>query len=84
MLFAMQKTDFYLLELFCRASHVRASINRITILESSRVTFIYIVLLTKQIVTKQLHNIKIGKLCFNTVKLQYLTLNSQFNFQVFH
>ncbi len=26
MLFAMQKTDFHVLELFCRASHVRASI----------------------------------------------------------
>ncbi len=25
MLFAMQKTDFHVLELFCRASHVRAS-----------------------------------------------------------
>ncbi len=28
---------------------------------SSQVTFIYIALLTIQIVTKQLHNIKIGK-----------------------
>ncbi len=27
MLFAMQKTDFHVLELFCRASHVRASKN---------------------------------------------------------
>ncbi len=31
MLFAMQKTDFHVLELFCRASHVRASMHRITI-----------------------------------------------------
>ncbi len=27
---AMQKTDFHVLELFCRASHVRASMHRIT------------------------------------------------------
>ncbi len=33
MLFAMQKTDFHVLELFCRASHVRASMHRITSLE---------------------------------------------------
>ncbi len=30
MLFAMQKTDIHVLELFCRASHVRASRHRIT------------------------------------------------------
>ncbi len=29
--------------------------------KSSQVTFIYIALLTIQIVTKQLHNIKVGK-----------------------
>ncbi len=33
MLFAMQKTDFHVLELFCRASHVRASRHRITSLQ---------------------------------------------------
>ncbi len=33
MLFAMQKTDFHVLELFCRASHVIASMHRITSLE---------------------------------------------------
>ncbi len=33
MLFAMQKTDFHVLELFCRASHFRASMHRITSLE---------------------------------------------------
>ncbi len=37
---------------------------------SSKVTFIYIVLLTIQIVSKQLHNIKIGTWCVNNVKLQ--------------
>ncbi len=47
---------------------------------SSQVNFIYIALLTIQIVTKQLHNIKIGKLCVNNVKWQDLTLNFQFNF----
>ncbi len=36
MLFAMQKTDFDVLELFCRASHVRASMHRITSLELLR------------------------------------------------
>ncbi len=35
---------------------------------SSQVTFIYIVLLTIQIVSKQLSNIKIGKQCVNNVK----------------
>ncbi len=35
-LFAMQKTDFHVLELFCRASHVRASMHRITSLELLR------------------------------------------------
>ncbi len=34
--FAMQKTDFHVLELFCRASHVRASMHRITSLELLR------------------------------------------------
>ncbi len=36
MLFAMQKTDFHVLELFCRASHVRASVLRIASLELLR------------------------------------------------
>ncbi len=35
---------------------------------SSQVTFIYIALLTIQIVSKQPHNIKIGKLCITNVK----------------
>ncbi len=33
---AMHKTDFHVLELFCRASHVRASMHRITSLELLR------------------------------------------------
>ncbi len=36
MLFAMQKTDFNVLELFCRASYVRASMHRITSFELLR------------------------------------------------
>ncbi len=32
MLFAMQKTDFNVLELFCRASHVRASMHSLELL----------------------------------------------------
>ncbi len=33
----------------------------VPVVKSSQVTFIYIALLTRQIVTKQLHNIKMGK-----------------------
>ncbi len=40
-----------------------------------QVTFIYIALLTIQIVTKQLHNIKIGKLC---QKCKITRFNTQF------
>ncbi len=36
MLFAMHKTDIHVLELFCRASHVRASIYKIASLELLR------------------------------------------------
>ncbi len=36
MLFAMQKTDFNVLELVCRASYVRASMHRITSFELLR------------------------------------------------
>ncbi len=47
MLFAMQKTDFHVLELFCRASHVRASIHRITRLELLRTLMLCLVQLSK-------------------------------------
>ncbi len=47
MLFAMQKTDFYVLELFCRASHVRASMHRITSLELLRTLMLCLVQLSK-------------------------------------
>ncbi len=43
MLFAMQKTDFHVLELYCRASHVRASMNRITSLELLRTLILCLV-----------------------------------------
>ncbi len=43
MLFAMQKTDFHVLELFCRASHVRASMRRITSLELLRTPMLCLV-----------------------------------------
>ncbi len=36
MLFAMQKTDFHVLDLFCRASYVRASMHKIPSLEFLR------------------------------------------------
>ncbi len=36
MLFAMQKTDFQVLDIFCRASYVRASMHKITSLEFLR------------------------------------------------
>ncbi len=47
MLFAMQKTDLHVLELFCRASHVRASIHRITRLRASKNTNAGLVQLSK-------------------------------------
>ncbi len=47
MLFAMQKTDFHVLELFCRASHVRASMHRITSLELLRTLILCLVQLSK-------------------------------------
>ncbi len=43
MLFAMQKTDIHVLELFCRASHVRASRHRITSLELLRTLMLCLV-----------------------------------------
>ncbi len=46
MLFAMQKTDFHVLELFCR-SHVRASMHRITSLELLRTLMLCLVQLSK-------------------------------------
>ncbi len=42
-LFAMQKTDFHVLELFCRASSVRASMHRITSLELLRTLMLCLV-----------------------------------------
>ncbi len=47
MLFAMQKTDFDVLELFCRASHVRASMHRITGLELLRTLMLCLVQLSR-------------------------------------
>ncbi len=46
MLFSMQKTDFNVLELFCRASHVRASMHRITSLELLRTLMLCLVQLS--------------------------------------
>ncbi len=43
MLFAIEKTDFHMLELLCRASHVRASMNRITSLELLRTLILCLV-----------------------------------------
>ncbi len=47
-LFAMQKTDFHVLELFCRASHVRASMHKITSLELLRTLMLCLVQLSKR------------------------------------
>ncbi len=47
MLFPLQKTDFHVLELFCRASHVRASMHRITSLELLRTLMLCLVQLSK-------------------------------------
>ncbi len=48
MLFAMQKTDFHVLELFCRASHVRASMHKITSLELIRTLMLCLAQLSKR------------------------------------
>ncbi len=48
MLFAMQKTDFLVLELFCRANHVRASMHKITSLELLRTLMLCLVQLSKR------------------------------------
>ncbi len=48
MLFAMQKTDIHVLELFCRASHVRASMQRITSLELLRTLMLCLVQLANE------------------------------------
>ncbi len=48
MLFAMQKTDFHMLQLFCRASHVRASMHRITGLELLRTLMLCLVQLSNE------------------------------------
>ncbi len=47
MFFAMQKTDFHVLELFCRVSHLRASLLRITSLELLRTLNLCLVQLSK-------------------------------------
>ncbi len=47
MLFALQKTDFHVLELFCRASHLRASMHWITNLELLRTLMLCLVQLSK-------------------------------------
>ncbi len=54
MLFAMQKTDFNVLELVCRASYVRASMHRITSFELLR-TLIAVVSAKKQMKRMQAH-----------------------------
>ncbi len=47
MLFAMQKVRFHVLDLFCRASHVRASMHRITSLELLRTLMLCLLQLSK-------------------------------------
>ncbi len=48
MLFAMQKTDYHVLELFCRASHARASRHRITSLKLLRTLMLCLVQLSNE------------------------------------
>ncbi len=47
MLFAMQKTDFHVFELYCKASNVRASMHIITSLELLRTLMLCLVQLSK-------------------------------------
>ncbi len=63
-LIELTKTSFNAIKTVLRGGH------------TSQVTFIYIALLTIQIVTKQLHNIKIGKLC---QKCKMTSFNTQFS-----
>ncbi len=49
----MQKTDFHVLELFCRESYVRAPMHRITSLELLRTLMLFSA--TKQIKRRQGH-----------------------------
>ncbi len=44
----MQKTDFHVLELFCRVCHVRASMHKITSLELLRTLMLCLVQLSKR------------------------------------
>ncbi len=44
----MQKTDFQVLEIFCKASHVRASMHKITSLELLRTLMLCLVQLSKR------------------------------------
>ncbi len=76
MLFAMQKTDFDVLELFCRASHVRASMHRIISLELLRTNAVFSA--TKQMKRMQGHGCwrasqweKVAK-CNFKIKLKYM------------
>ncbi len=48
MLFAMQKTYFHVLDLFCTGGHVRASIQKITSLELLRTLMLCLVQLSKR------------------------------------
>ncbi len=47
MLFAIQKTDFHMLEIFCKASRLRASLLRITSLELLRTLMLCLVQINK-------------------------------------
>ncbi len=51
----MQKTDFHVLELFCRASHVRDSMHKITSLELLRTLMLCLVQLSKRRESKATH-----------------------------
>ncbi len=47
MFFEMQKTDFHVFELFCRKSHFRALLHKITSLELLRTLILCLVQLSK-------------------------------------
>ncbi len=71
MLFAMQKTDFHMLDIFCKASHLRASMLRFTSLELLRALNLCLVQFSKLTERKATYA---EKLFFLVRKLVYAIL----------
>ncbi len=70
MLFAMQKTDIHVLELFCRASHARASRHRITFKASKNTNAVFNA-------TKQMQGHRCWKASFSVREICLMQFNSK-------